>query len=315
MQVLVYGFYFKGNVGDDLFIDAFTKLFPQYNFTFTDHITKKHLEGISAVFFGGGSFLDGQPEIEEGAVEIILSKKIFYIGVGIETDIHPTHLKLMRAAKLIAARSNLEKLKDINKNVIYIPDLVYSLGSATNKSKDKGILYIPNIATVPQHFDPHWKHVFWDRFKLEFSQVLDYLFESKYAINIFAMSKNRKLDDSWAGIEVVNQMKYRRRDFFIEHNTDYVNLFSKYQLVITQRYHGIILAELGRTPYISLHHHDKLKRSYLNEGSFLSYYEISKDNLIKEINNRLNTKCSDILPIDNNIFRELKHRVSYALSG
>src|SRR5260221_8289725 len=121
-NILIYGYFTKdkGNLGDELFKEAFTTLFPNYNLTFTDHIENHHLNDVSAVFFGGGSFLFGKPNISNEALVILKNKKIFYIGVGTETDIHPIHIELMRLAKLIAPRSfnKNRNLLDINKNIV-----------------------------------------------------------------------------------------------------------------------------------------------------------------------------------------------------
>ncbi len=185
MNILVIGYYGQGNLGDDLFIDAFKKLFPHLNFTFTDFIETKHLDNIDAVFFGGGSFLEETLKISSEALDIIKTKKIFYIGVGTETNINSTHIELMTLAKVVAIRSdNLSQIKRINQNTIKIPDLIYYLAPHNfipkNKAVSNKILILPNINTVPQRDCPYWKHTSWDHFKSEFSQFLDELILSKY---------------------------------------------------------------------------------------------------------------------------------------
>ena len=129
-NILVYCWCYKQNIGDQLFIEAFKKIFD-YNFTFTDHIKPHHLNNIDAVFFGGGSFLLGKPDITDAALELIKKKPIFYIGVGVESEVHPIHLDLMKVAKLIATRSSdkIDFLKTINKNAFFVPDIVYSLSN------------------------------------------------------------------------------------------------------------------------------------------------------------------------------------------
>src|SRR5271169_6096331 len=113
MKVLVYGWYHQGNIGDDLFIDSYLHLFPDIDFVFSDSITTDKLRDVDAVFFGGGSFLFDRPTISNEALQNLSSKKIFYLGVGVEADIHDTHQKLMSQALLIATRSSdqVERLK------------------------------------------------------------------------------------------------------------------------------------------------------------------------------------------------------------
>jgi hypothetical protein len=303
-NILVVGYYGKNNLGDELFKDAFRELFPNFNFTFVDNINI--VEGFDAIFFGGGSFLSDASNISKDFINQI-KIPIYYIGVGTETDIHPIHLKLMKSAKLIATRSNIKKALEINTNSILIPDLVYSLQHKfLHQSKiEKSILLIPNTYTIPTNKDPHWKHNSWQHFKFEFSQFLDYLIEEKYKISFFSMCNDEKLNDKNAAIEIINMMN----EIGVKEELD-INNIGKYSSIITQRFHGIILAELARVPYLSIHHHDKLKSSFLNEGIFTSFYGCYKGSLIDDFNKILELNISYNLPIEKNIFEQLKYIVN-----
>ncbi len=317
-KVLVYGYYKNPpNLGDHLFTTAFKHLFPNIDFQFTDHITEEMLKGISIVIFGGGSLLEGAPDITKSALSLIEKLPIFYISVGAETKIHTIHQKLMSMAKLIAIRSyNLDEIRKINHNTIYIPDLVYSLQDQVVRvdKKPNSILFIPNITVVPRYYDAHWKHVSWDRFVLEMAQVLDGLIYDGYTITPYAMSASQQENDNWAFVEIVNRMHYK--PYLPSENyldiPSITKLFSQYELIITQRYHGAILAEMAGTNYICLHHHDKLKNTSYNIGTFSSYYEMSKDKLFKEIDLSLQNK--NFLPLKSNIFKELVSSVEKCLN-
>lgn len=314
-NVLVYGWYNKKNVGDDLFAAAFKLLFANCNFTFTSSFTKDNIQNTDAVFIGGGSFLNESINISNDLFEILKTKKILYIGVGAETDIHPMHISLMKQAKLIAIRSNhVEKIKAINCNVISIPDLVYCLPVTTSSYKiDKSVLILPNIAVVPRWNDPHWKHVAWDYFKTEFVQFIEDLIADKYTIKFFSMCSNHEIDDTWAAVEIINRMSKRHNDYFINKEIDSQSvpeLMSKFNVVITQRYHGIVLSEMVGVPHLTISHHDKLKNT---KNPNLSYYGISKQALEEQFNKALNIKTNNSLPIDSNIFSDLKQGVDDAL--
>lgn len=311
VNVLVYGFYNKGNVGDDLFISSFKEIFPEFNFTFTNKITLSQLKDASAVFFGGGSFVYAEPIIENGALDILKTKKIFYIGIGVEKIIHPTHIELMKLSKLIATRSfeSIDLLKELNSDSFYIPDIVYSLKSKANISNKnkKSVLIIPNIVVVPSNSDPHWKHAAWEYFKSEFSQFLDWLVSEKYNISFLHMCKNNVADDSWASIEIINKLSNRKASYLLPYESDFTKLtsiISKYDIVITQRYHGIILSELSESFCISIHHHDKLKNHHTNQKN-ISYYEMSKNKLIE----LFLADFSPILAIESDIFNNLRDKV------
>lgn len=318
MNVLVYGWYNHQNLGDQLFIDAFKILFPEIIFTFTDTLIIEDIKAASAIFIGGGSFLFSDPNISDECLLVLKTKKLLYIGVGAETNIHDVHKILMRHSSLIALRSSvgIEHIKKLNHNVIIIPDIVYCLRKTINVAKKhKSVLLLPNIYVVPQNTDPHWKYNAWDHFKFEYSQFLDHLINNDFEIGFFPMCVNSKENDRNAAHEIINCM-HHRGDYLINHQiTDICELFSQYETIITQRYHGIILAEMLNIPYISIFHHDKLKQSYLNAGIFTSYHEISKHSLIDQFNTISNHKSKQTLPIELNMYDDLKVAVSKILNG
>ncbi len=287
MKILVYGWYHSGNIGDDLFCEAFQKLFPTHQFTYTKAITKDNLIDVDAVFFGGGSFLDGEPKIKPDALEALESKKIFYIGVGSETNIHPIHQRLIKKALLIATRSTSHKLNELNTNCIRISDIVYSLKD--NKKElpaiPKSIIVLPNIELVPKWTDPHWKNIAWEYFKTQFAQFLDSVVEDGYTLNFLSMCSNDIMNDHWASTEIINKMKNRKAKYsLITSKPDFASIsaiLSQYSMIISQRFHGVVLAEALDKPYIAIHHHDKIKNCYPNRGNFISYYELSKHKLVE----------------------------------
>jgi polysaccharide pyruvyl transferase WcaK-like protein len=320
VKVLVYGWYHQGNLGDDLFIDAFQYLFPLLDFVFTDHITDEHVKDADAVFFGGGSFLLDTPKISVSALEMIKQKKIFYIGVGVESHISPVHVDLMRRAQFLAIRTanQLERVRSINSSTMLIPDLVYCLKPSTSGHQtDKSVLVIPNLHVVPQHSDANWKHAAWAYFKSEFCQFLDFLVDNQFNPQVFAMCTAHKEDDRWASADLISFMRNRSNGYLLQPKVEGIKqisqLVTSHSLVITQRFHGIVLAEICKTPYIAIHHHDKLKKQPNNVGEFLSYYGLSKAQLIESFERSLSQNNTPILPIEHNIFKDLVREVSELL--
>lgn len=316
MKVLVYGWYHQLNIGDELFVGAFRKLFPDFQFVFHQTVNSKNLEGIDAVFFGGGSFLLGKPQISEEALQIIKTKPIFYIGVGVESDIHPIHMELIGLAKLIATRSpdQVDRLKAMNPRVMWIPDLVYALQDKVEFSNklSRSVLVLPNISVVPNHLDPYWMHASWNHFKSEFSQFLDILVQENYKIHFLSMCRSAALNDDWPAGEIISHMT-RRGQYLLKDQPVGIErvtrTISQYNLIITQRFHGIVLAEMTRTPYIALHHHDKLKSTDPSNGSFLSYYNCSKQLLIDSFDRTMKMNFDRPLPIESDIYKTLVEEV------
>jgi polysaccharide pyruvyl transferase WcaK-like protein len=316
-RVLVYGWYYQGNIGDDFFIGAFRHLFPEISFVFTDHISVSYLQEVDAVFFGGGSFLYDAPNINNEALQLLKQKKIFYLGIGIEPNIHSIHLELMSQAQLIATRSSdqIDRIRILNKNSILIPDLVYSLQSqiVNSPKKNRSVLILPNSNVLPQLSDPHWKHAAWGYFKAEFAQFLDWLIEENYTVNFFQFCQAFKMHDQWAAYELLSLMNRRDNIFVLQEDYSKIELasqlLSQYSIVITQRYHGIVLSEMTHTPYISLYHHDKLKPANSDNGKFISYYGLSKRNMINAFNLSLKIDFANSLPIESNTFKTFSEKV------
>ena len=283
--ILCYGWYNHGNLGDELFKEAFAHLFPNYNFIYTDHFNLENIEKADAVFFGGGSFLDQEvfiPKDREVVWSNLLNKTILYIGVGIETDFHKDHAELFTRASLIAPRTKNNRFHSGIYPILEIPDLVYSLKNLRSKQKQntnfRSVLVLPNALVVPNHADPHWMHSAWDHFKTEFSQFLDYLIDTKYQIDFGNFCFDDKFHDNFATYSIISSMKNRSVKIIKQFTTGYE--FSDYGTIITQRYHGKVLADMANVPCLSISHHDKLK-----SNNSISYYELSKNKLIEEFHN------------------------------
>jgi len=319
MNILVYGWYHHNNVGDDLFMDAFRALFPNFNFSFVNQITPYNLQGIDAVFIGGGSLLGEVICVSDDvAWDLLKQQRIFYIGVGAETAINIFHAELMTKAELIAIRSTvgLDKIKAINPNTIVINDLVHYLQpTKTVEPISKSVLVIPNISVVPTWNEPHWKHAAWDYFKTEFAQFLDHLVSERYSLGFLPFCTDSALDDNMAAAEIVSRMGHRNHRYLLPKENTLASItetISRYNIIITQRYHGIVLAEMVKVPNISIVHHNKLKRT---RGSELSFYGITKDKIKEQFDQLIRAKITQFLPIDRDMFIQLQRSVEHALRG
>jgi polysaccharide pyruvyl transferase WcaK-like protein len=312
LKILVYGFYNNQNIGDDLFECAFKKIFPLYSFKFVTRFTKSDLENCDAVFFGGGSFVYSQIDKEVDCWEILKEKKIFYIGIGVESLIHDEHKHLMQSAKLIACRSieEIDNLKALNKNSFFMNDIVFSLDCKVSEEKIKNsVLIIPNTSVVPNNSSPHWMHSAWGYFKSEFSQFIDEISQSK-SIYFLPASISQKLNDVGAAHEIVNATSSRTgkvvdaKDF--SEKEEIISFISKFETVITQRFHGIVFCEMTGTPYIAIHHHTKLKNSKPHSGISLDYYRLKKSDLHTALED---AQSIEFLSVDQQQYKNLRLKV------
>lgn len=315
-NILVYGWYHHGNAGDELFKEAFCNLFPELKFTFTDNLEEDLIDQSEAIFIGGGSFLYAPIKITPKGLSLLKSKPLFYIGVGVETDISPINQDLIKKSKLINIRNDNVNIEHLNTNVISTLDIVYSLKEKVIQSpkKNKSILILPNFAVVPSYKDENWKHASWGYFKSEFAQFLDHLINDGYTVDFFPMCHNLENSDSWAAIEIINFMTNKKDVGLLDPVQGIYNLsslFSQYEAVITQRYHGIVLSEMTNVPYLSLYHHDKLRPVSHNTGRFMSYYGLCKSQLI----DNFPVKTDPTLLIERDIFEELRSKTLHFLSS
>jgi polysaccharide pyruvyl transferase WcaK-like protein len=276
----VYGWYNVSNLGDELFKPAFKKLFPQYTFTFVNNIEDYHIQNCDAIFFGGGSFLDNkiQTTIDKRK---LLDKPILYIGVGLETSIHQDHGMLLSMAKLVASRND-GKISSIK-----IPDLVYALNDVEpSEMIQKTLLFLPNAFLLPKNRDYNCKFIAWNYFKSEVSQFLDELIEDNWKVSFYPMCQSEAVDDSWAANEIISMMKHGRRSLLIKDELhdigSVIRMFSRNSIILTQRYHGIVLSDLANRPFVSISHHDKIVPD-------VSYFGIHKKDLHDLIKSKKNT--------------------------
>lgn len=316
MKVIVVGYYNKQNLGDELYKGAFKNLWPDKSFVFTDLLTKEMASKYDIVIFGGGSFLDGAPFVEDGVIEILRDKTVLYISVGAETDIHPGHSELLSNAKLIAIRNGeyLDKIKAINSNVMVIPDLVYSFGTKTKINRLKrSILICPNINILPQHFSPHWMHSSFDWFKNEMAKTLDELVERDYMVRFLSMENGDGGGDKLVAQTIIGAMKYRG-SYMVGDPHSYEELNAtvcEFETVVSQRLHAAIAAELSMTASIIIGAHDKLKATHFRTGTFIPYFEFSKRAFDEALHNSEKQMVRVISP---DIFKGLQSKVDGILA-
>lgn len=316
--ILIYGHYGHQNIGDELFKESFEILFNSsynnYNLIFTDFLNIEMFKNVDALIFGGGSFLN-QPISGFNIFDfnsIINSIPIFYIGVGLETEIHADHWYFLNQAKLVASRTeDCLKLNSYKKqlNIIDIPDLVYLLKDKINNCEkhSNSVLILPNVSVLPLHNSPAWVNSSWENFKNQFAQFLDYLVDEKYNLTFYPMCSNKIEHDNFASYQIISMMKHR--DYNMVKSSNYQNIYSylsSAESVITQRYHGIILSELANVPVLPIYHHDKLKVT-----DALPYYEISKDRLLNNFWKLKNKKKT----IDYSAFNQVKNKVEDILKS
>lgn len=283
-SVLVYGWYGRGNVGDELMAQALRAIFARtkVQLRFVDRVDEQALQGCAAVIVGGGSMLHGRPDITDGALAMLTSahrRPIFYVGVGTETAVDPVHAALAAEARAIFTRS--PRAPAWAPHAIVVPDLVNLLTVASTGYADDGpVMVIPNVEVVPTWRAPHWSHVAWDRWKDELAQYLDSLVLAQVDVCFMTLCRNPAMDDTWPAHEILARMDRRSTHMRVLQGMPdidgLVSEMSRCRLVITQRFHGAVVAAMAGVPCVVIDHHDKLRDLHPVNHSSVKYHGATK---------------------------------------
>lgn len=315
--ILIYGWYGRSNIGDELFRDAFVKILPEFDLRFVSKIDVSVLKGVDAVIFGGGSFVYAKPNVTNDALLKMKSMPVFYVGIGVENVVDPIHQEIMKTSCGVFTRSqeSLQLLNDLGIAAKYFPDIVFSLSenSVIKVAIKKSILVMTNIETVPKWSSPHWAHLGWDHFKDEFAQTLDCLVEEGFKVDFLPSCVNETMSDTWPAGEILSRMTRRGKSKILNMPQakieDVTGTISKYSVVVSQRFHGVILSKLSQRPCVVIHHHDKLKNVFPAAEQSVSFYESSKALLLKAIKSAVDQKVDPFVADFSEVTKTIKNKL------
>lgn len=285
-KLLVLGWYGKGNLGDELMAESLTSLFEgKAELRFVDFVKIEDLLQCAGLIVGGGSILDSDAMIDDFAMMNLHdgSTPIFFVGVGAETGIHHSFYPLVKMSKVFAYRDSSDAVRDLSRvhdSPVRVPDLAYAfLPNPTDAvvragARSTKVKIIPNYEVVPKWDSAHWKHAAWSFFKSEFSQFLDELPASS-DVSFSCMCVNEKATDFGPAYELAGASK-KFGNSHVSHMIRHSGLLGMSRVIITQRFHGAILAEITGVPYVMIGHHDKMKTLALKNGIFVPYYGVTK---------------------------------------
>jgi hypothetical protein len=276
LRVGVLGWIGRGNVGDELLRAAICNQIQAAGaepVPLSGTLTPRTAAGLHGLIIGGGSLLDGPPDIDPSIDMAYMP--LAYVSVGLETSIHHGHHELLKRARLVVHRSSVARGDQIKQQLgitdawVSLPDAVFTLPSfraVQNSSwaSSKRLLVLPNVETVPDHTGPHWSHVGWELFKNEFAQFLDDIVADGWLPEFVGCCLNPYQDDAWPAAEIIGRMRNRRTQFLRGKTLSTLSTvatatISSYRAVISQRFHGAILSRMANVPCLSIHHHDKLR--------------------------------------------------------
>lgn len=294
-KILVYGWYGHENLGDELMAEALRQILPEHTLRFVDTLDANVVQGADAVLVGGGSFLYAPMRFKgDSVLTALASKPIIYVGVGSETDVHAHHVKWL--SKSVAAFTRSKKPSDAWKKAAphyqTLPDLTMCLEAQKNATPmtAKRLLYIPNAELIPTRSAPSYKKPAWEYFKSEVSQAFDALIEDGWTITTAPFSNASGMRDQWAAYEVTAMCDKRWKVKSLEPSwmagdsfEAVTREYAKHSVVLTQRFHGAVIAAATETPCVVLHHVDKLEQA--QDSGKVSYYGVRKDLVLDAVKN------------------------------
>lgn len=314
-NVLVYGWYGHANVGDELMADGLRALLPGHALRFVSRLTKADLGKSDLLVIGGGSFLYAPINAEPGVwFDVLPRVKVVYAGVGIEGSVHADHLALMNRAEAVFARSNGAGLP----NIRIAPDLVFALGRGRQRgvANPKSLLVLPNCETLPSRSSPAYVRPAWEYFKSEFCQTVDELVADGWSVTFAPFCDDPRRRDSWAAAELIGHcdkrhaLKQLDASWIKDGSFEAIaQEYDKHSVVLTQRFHGAVIAQATSTPCVVVHHHDKLGKLDLASFSLVPFYGARKDLLHIAIRSAVVPRKID----DAAVFDELRSAITIAL--
>lgn len=267
------------------------EVFRGHDLRFVDRLTPEAHAWCDALLIGGGSFLYAPLAMPASLEAAVQAKPIAYVGVGVEGDVHPQHLGLLRRAACFFPRSLPKGVAlDPSLRVTAVtPDLAFAARPiAVPRRPTKRLLFVPNAEVLPHRSSPSWVRPAWGYFASEATQALDELLKDGWSVTLAPFCSDRRTRDAWAcaalAAECEGRVKIRQLDdVWLGAATlpDVSAEFSNASVVATQRYHGAIVAALTSTPCVSVHHHDKLLGAPASRH--VPYYGVTKGALLEAI--------------------------------
>ena len=264
-RVNVVGWYNKKNCGDESYKEAFPKLFPQYDFVFSDCIVKD----ADAYVIGGGDVLT--KKLLQSFAKVDKPKHI--MSVTVSEDFDPELLKGYRTI-IVRDKNSRERLEKIGIDVLMYPDFSFCL----DYNKERGHALVQELFAANKHdlyhkkigivinghlLPPYGASAFeqsrFERFAFDLAIAIDQIPASFVFI---PFSTKQPWDDRISNGIVASRCKWWRKNaiFFSELGvTNTLDILSSCDAVISTRLHSSIFSTATEVPFVDITHNHKNK--------------------------------------------------------
>ena len=314
MNVIITGYYYHQNLGDDLFeaisrkiflSNKFSKIFPIIKYVrIEDLYTSEYIKDCSRIILFGGETLNDY--FLDRLLNVWLkNKSIKFNAIGVSTNQdYDTIVNKINLFDTVLFRNKLDYEYFKNRiNCFYGPDIVFLLNNngitkfihtvSIIKQKQVGFFLsqtvLLNLSSEQQK--SYLKNI---------SNVIKFWINNDYIVNLFPMCTNNKIqeDDNIINKKVYNLLTESEKRKIRSHTTniEIVNKIKSMSFNICWRFHAHILSIINHIPFLSISRTNKVKN--LLEENFLTELYASDFEIIE--------KCKYLIYNKNKIIKSLK---------
>lgn len=290
-MITIFGWYGRGNLGDEAFKSAFGEMFAGMEFKFISNNDPVPSEGV--LILGGGDV------VKSFYLNKIPADRPYYaLGVGCS---YPDDISLLgkncqgvyfrNLADFHAAQAN-------GMNAFVCPDMAFSLPIDPSPAKDptvpqvgkkKMAVLLSNSIVQPGISSDQMSDVSYQEYmKWELAKALDYLSEF-YQINFIPLSHERFAYDIGMHYDVSSRMEKGADQVIWNQPIDPYQALSHikdYDLVVTMKFHGMIFSAMMGIPFVNIGLTRKTSLFCQENGLsdlMIDPYSLTKDKMIDAV--------------------------------
>jgi polysaccharide pyruvyl transferase WcaK-like protein len=276
-KVNVVGWYDKNNCGDESYKLAFPKVFPSYDFVFSD----SPIKNADAYILGGGDIITEQALSTFQAIN--KPKHIMSVTVSKK---FPS--QLFEGFRTIITRDNasMNLLEQIGVSSLLYPDFSFSLNGNKENGKvlinkyftknrteiyDKVVAVVINGNLIPEHGAAAYRQIRFERFCFDLSIAID---ETPASFIFIPFGTKSPWDDRIANAMVASKCKWWKKNCIVFEEIgvqETLDIISACNATISSRLHSSIFSAATEVPFVDITHSHKNK--YLLET--MKYNKVS----------------------------------------
>lgn len=286
MRIGLVGYFGWGNYGDELFFEAYRRLFAGHELIiFHDPIgdgflgnCEQLIDSVDVIVIGGGDLIIPWTRSWLYWDERFLAKPVFIYGVGVPTwgksdPLVLAHYKKFLShpnVKMIACRDQ-ESVEWVNSNiapeneVIFYPDIVLALDFPQRDVASRRVGLILRQQT--------------DYVTANIERLAEKVDAFGYSLRMILLGTGRTLSDDY---EVLQKFRLSNYDIVVRDSIEELSReISDCGFVVSMKFHGIVAAYKCGVPFISLSGADKFK-AFVRQTGNEQYSSTWSDALLPE---------------------------------